>query len=40
MPLSFINQSLLNHTNEIECPTLIIAGEFDKLAQFFSDNLI
>lgn len=37
MPLSFINQSLLNHANEIECPTLIIAGE-KAHSRYFSED--
>lgn len=37
MPLSFINQSLLNHTHEIECPTLIIAGE-KAHSRYFSED--
>lgn len=37
MPLSFINQSLLNHAHEIECPTLIIAGE-KAHSRYFSED--
>ncbi|MCX8581207.1 alpha/beta hydrolase [Gilliamella sp. B3482] len=37
MPLSFINQSLLNHAHEIDCPTLIIAGE-KAHSRYFSED--
>lgn len=37
MPLSFINQPLLNHAHEIECPTLIIAGE-KAHSRYFSED--
>lgn len=37
MPLSFINQSLLGHAHEIDCPTLIIAGE-KAHSRYFSED--